>query len=83
MCRDCSRKFSTNLGFEKMRVTPEQITMAMNLYFNGEYTRKTVQSLLLTGIEVSSVTVHNWIKKYVMLMYRYLDRITPHQKQKQ
>ena len=29
-CKDCTRKFSFNLGFEKMRATPDQITMAMN-----------------------------------------------------
>jgi len=76
-CKDCRRKFSRNLGFEKMMATPDQITMAMNLYFNGESTRKTAQSLLLTGIRVSNVTIHNWIKKYVSLMDKYLDRITP------
>ncbi len=76
-CKDCNRKFSINLGFEKMRATPDQITMAMNLYFNGESTRKTAQSLLLTGIKVSNVTIHNWIKKYVDLMDRYLEKITP------
>lgn len=36
-CKDCNSKFSINLGFERMRATPEQITMAMNLYFNGEH----------------------------------------------
>jgi len=61
-CKDCKRKFSRNLGFERMMATPDQITMAMNLYFNGESIRKTAQSLLLTGIMVSNVTVHNWIK---------------------
>jgi len=76
-CKDCNKKFSINLGFEKMRATPEQITMAMNLYFNGESTRKTAQSLLLTGIKISNMTVYNWIKKYVKLMDKYLEQITP------
>ena len=76
-CKDCNSKFSINLGFEKMRATPDQITMAMNLYFNGESSRKTAQSLLLTGVEVSHITVQNWKKKYVSLMNKYLDKITP------
>ena len=76
-CRDCNTKFSLNLGFEKMRATPDQITMAMNLYFNGESSRKTAQSLTLTGINVTYKTIQNWIKKYVELMDRYLDKITP------
>lgn len=76
-CKDCNAKFSINLGFEGMRATPEQITMAMNLYFNGESSRKTAQSLTLTGIKVSHVTIQSWNKKYVELMDAYLDVITP------
>ncbi len=57
--------------------TPDQITMAMNLYFNGESSRKVKQSLILTGVKVSHITVQNWIKKYVLLMEKYLDKITP------
>ena len=76
-CKDCNSKFSINLGFEGMRATPDQITMAMNLYFNGESSRKVKQSLILTGVKVSHITVQNWIKKYVSLMEKYLDKITP------
>ena len=76
-CKDCNSKFSINLGFEGMRATPDQITMAMNLYFNGESSRKVSQSLILTGVKVSHVTIQNWIKKYVLLMEKYLDKITP------
>jgi len=76
-CKDCKRKFSHNLGFEKMMATPDQITMAMNLYFNGESSRKVSQSLILTGVKISHITVQNWNKKYVELMEKYLDKITP------
>ena len=76
-CLGCGRRFSLNLGFERMRATPDQITMAMNLYFNGESSRKTVQSLRLTGISVSHVTVQGWIRKYTGLMEEYLEKITP------
>ena len=76
-CRECNRKFSFNLGFENMRATPDQITTAMNLYFNGESSRKTVQSLTLLGVKTTHVTVQKWIKKYANLMDKYLDTITP------
>ena len=76
-CRDCSTKFSINLGFEGMRATPEQITISMNLYFNGESSRKVAQSLKLTGADVSYKTVQNWTKKYVGLMDKYLKQLTP------
>ncbi len=32
-CKDCKKKFSINIGFEKMRATPQAITASMNLYF--------------------------------------------------
>ena len=76
-CNDCKRKFSINLGFENMMATPDQITMAMNLYFNGESSRKVSQSLILTGIKISYKTIQRWNEKYVSLMEKYLDKITP------
>lgn len=33
-CKDCKRKFSINMGFEKMRATPQAITASMNLYLD-------------------------------------------------
>ena len=76
-CKDCNAKFSINLGFEGMRATPEQITISMNLYFNGESSRKVAQSLKLTGASVSYKTIQNWTKKYVGLMDKYLRQLTP------
>jgi len=76
-CLECRHRFSINLGFERMRATPEQITMAMNLYFNGESSRKVAQSIALAGASVSYKTVQAWNKKYVRLMDKYLDKITP------
>ena len=76
-CLDCKYRFSINLGFEGMRATPDQITMAMNLYFNGESSRKVAQSIALTGVSVSYKTIQAWNKKYVSLMDKYLEKITP------
>ncbi len=76
-CKDCKRKFSINIGFEKMRVTPQAITASMNLYFNGESLRHVVDFMKLFGVEVTHQTIHNWIKKYIGLMETYLESITP------
>lgn len=67
-CKDCNAKFSISLGFEGMRATPEQITMAMNLYFNGESSRKVAQSLTLTGVKVSHITIQKWNKKGIIYL---------------
>jgi transposase-like protein len=77
LCADCRRTFSVNLGFERMKHSPQGITTAMQLYFSGESLRNTARSLRLLGVQVSHKTVFMWIKKYTALMEKYLDKITP------
>ena len=76
-CRDCNKRFSTNLGFEGMKASPQMITSAMQLYFSGESLRNTQKFLELQGVTIGHVTIYNWIKKYVGLMESYLEKITP------
>lgn len=77
VCGDCHRTFSMNLGFEKMKHNPKGITTAMQLYFSGESLRNVSRSLKLLGMDVTHQTVYNWIKKYVTLMNKYLEKIVP------
>src|SRR3712207_8979433 len=37
---NCYKRFTTNLGFEKMHATPQIITSAIQLYFTGESFRR-------------------------------------------
>jgi len=53
LCGDCSKTFSINIGFERMKHNPQAITSAMQLYFSGESLRNTMRSLKLLGVEVS------------------------------
>ena len=77
VCRDCGYLFSVNVGFERMKHNPKAITTALQLYFSGESLRNTQKSLRLLGVQVSHKTVWKWIEKYVGLMEKYLDKITP------
>ncbi len=76
-CKVCSKRFSVNLGFEKMRVSPKVITSALQLYFSGESLRGVQKFIRLQGVEVSHQTIYNWIQKYTKLMKKYLDKIVP------
>jgi transposase-like protein len=76
-CLNCSKTFSVNLGFERMKHNPQAITTAMQMYFSGESLRNTAKTLRLIGAQVSYQTVWNWIEKYMALMEKYLDKITP------
>ncbi len=77
ICENCSRTFSINIGFEKMKHNPQAVTTAMQLYFSGESLRHTKESLKLLGVYVSHKTVHNWIGKYTNLMKQYVDKLKP------
>jgi transposase-like protein len=76
-CRDCDHYFTFNIGFEKMKHSPQAVTSAMQLYFSGESLRNTMKSLRLLGVEVSYKTIHNWIGKYMTLMKNYVEKLTP------
>jgi transposase-like protein len=76
-CKNCVKRFVRNLGFQRLKATPQIVTSALQLYFTGESLRNTQKFLRLQGVEVSHQTVYNWIAKYTELMWKYLDRITP------
>jgi len=76
-CQSCGHYFTINLGFERMRATPQIITSAMQLYFTGESLRNVQKFLRLQGVKVSHVAVLKWIRKYVALMNQYLEKIKP------
>ena len=76
-CKVCGKWFTLNLGFEKMKATPQAITSAMQLYFTGESYRNVQKFLRLQGVNVSNVTIHSWVKKYVAVMGSYLDKLIP------
>lgn len=77
LCKPCGRTFVINLGFEKMKATPQIISSAMQLYFTGESLRNVQKFLRLQGVNVSHVAVYKWIGKYVKLMEGYLEQIKP------
>jgi transposase-like protein len=76
-CKSCGFWFSVNVGFERMKATPQTVTMAMQLYFSGLSFASTAKALRLKGVKVSGVSVFKWVRKYVGLMEGYLDQITP------
>ncbi len=77
LCGDCGKTFSVNIGFERMKHNPQAITSAIQLYFSGESLRNTQKSLRLLGVDVSHKTVYMWIKKYVALMGKYIEKLKP------
>ena len=76
-CLDCNKHFIHNLGFEKKRATPEQITQAVDLLFSGLSSRKVAATMNMAGLKTSHVTIQNWATEYGNLMEKFADTITP------
>jgi len=76
-CKNCGEHFTINLGFERMKSTPQVITSTLQLYFSGASLRKCAEFLKLQGVKVSYVAVYKWINKYVALMDKYIEKLTP------
>lgn len=49
-----------NLGFERMKATPESVTMAMQMYFCEMSFEFTAKAIKLDGVKISSVGVCKW-----------------------
>jgi len=74
-CKDCKRRFTRELGFNRMKHTPEAITLALDLYFKGVSNRKLVDHLKqFHKVEVAHTTVLRWIKKYLGLLGKYAEK---------
>ena len=76
-CKDCSKRFTHNLGFERRQATPEQISTAVELVFAGMSTRKVATTLKGMGVEKSHMTIMRWATAYAGIMERYADAIMP------
>jgi len=77
-CKDCKRFFVVDEGFEKMKATPETVTVALDLYFKGISMRAIVDHLKqFYDVEVSHVAVYKWIRKYVQMLKKYADQLVP------
>lgn len=75
-CKDCSNRFTINLGFERMKATLETVTIAMQMYFSGMSFKFTAKALKLKGVKISGVRVYKWTK-YIALMEKYVEQIIP------
>lgn len=49
----------------------------MQLYFTGESLHNVQKFLRLQGVNISHVAIYKWIRKYVSMMEKYLEKITP------
>ena len=75
-CKDCGFSFLDNGNFERMRSQKHIIAVAMGFYFDGMSVRN-IQSQIryIFKVDVSQVTIHNWLTKYSELVYEYVSEM--------
>jgi len=67
-----------NPGFERMKATPQIVTVSLDLFFKGVSTRKIADHILqFYGVQVSHVAILKWIKKYSHLIKAYVREFQP------
>ena len=77
-CKDCKRNFVNNVDFENMKYNPKIIALTLDLYFRGLSLRKISQHLKeFYDLEITHMSIYNWIEKYIGLMNEYVNTIQP------
>ena len=76
-CLDCKRKFTANMGFEKMRHDTRTITQAIQMYYQGMSVRDIADNFEMIGIDINYSSVYDWVAKYSRMVSDYLENVVP------
>ena len=77
-CKDCNYRFIEDTLLQRVRFTPEAITLTLDLYFSGLSLRKIARNVNdHFDIQVDFTTIYNWIKRYIPLISQYVNSLTP------
>jgi transposase-like protein len=74
-CKKCNHGFSARTGFEGAHGQAFAIVLSLDLYYRGLSLRQISEHFQsVYGIKISHGTIYGWIKHYVELVYRYLNK---------
>lgn len=77
-CQACNRRFVVDLGFSRMKCSPQVITASLDLFFKGISLRKITDHLKqFYNVTVNCSTVLRWTQRYIELMKEYADELMP------
>jgi transposase-like protein len=74
-CKKCRKGFSPKTGFEGAHGQAFAIVVSLDLYYRGLSLRQISEHFgSVYGITVSHGTIYCWIKRYVELVYQYVNK---------
>lgn len=75
-CKDCKKYFTADMGFYRMRFSAETITLSIDMYLSNLSSRKMRNQLKRHfGMKVSHITVLDWVRKYSLKVYNFVDKL--------
>lgn len=75
-CKDCGKYFTNDNGFYRMRYSHQTITMSIDMYLSNLSSRKMRNQLRRhLGVRVSHITILNWVRKYVMKVHNFVEKL--------
>ncbi len=78
LCKDCKKTFIRDEGFWKMKNKESIITMCIDMYVSNLSSRKMRNQLKRHfGIKVSHITILDWVRKYILKVQNYVEKIRP------
>ena len=77
-CRSCKRRFSGNIGFEKLKAPPEVVARALYDFYSGKSTGVIARELADEMEDLpSQQTVNNWVRSRSYLAALFADSLDP------
>ena len=78
ICKECNHSFCIDDGFYRMRNSEEKITMSIDMYLSNLSSRKMRNQLRRHfNHKISHVSVLDWVRKYVLKVHKFVDKLTP------
>ena len=75
-CKSCGKKFIPQNAFYRMRNSPQKITCALDLFYNGVSTRKVQQHFkMFYPHNASYKSIYKWVVKYAKIMHQFTDKL--------
>jgi transposase-like protein len=77
-CKDSQHKFKEESLFQKVKFSPELITLTLDLYFSGLSLRKIARNVGdHFDIEINFSTIYTWIQLYIPVISNYVNLLNP------
>lgn len=78
ICKDCQHKFREPSILQRIKFTPELVTLCLDLYFSGLSLRKVARNISdHFNVDLHHSTIYDWIQKYIPRISEHVNSLIP------